>query len=296
MRLRISNKIGPVFQRLRGMYRERRMVSLPVGGFNGTLLGSCTSWRVPSNKRSVSPLAISSVVTFFFLLAVSGIAYAQDQASGRSIDSSDSSKQPASEKLDSLDEQLLEGIDDNASPAEAAAPTESEQPDQSSGVESPNVLESPARGSDIFRHNPLARIGQDMRRVEELLGRRKVSRETQQTQQQIVEQLDELIATLATSQQSQQQQKQHHKSESTRPGDQQAARSGKEPASNGSGKPEAADSAPRQPAALPAAMNETWGHLPERLRRQIRSAEAVEFLPKYRRLIEDYFSRLAEER
>ena len=146
-------------------------------------------------------------------------------------------------------------------------------------------------GSDIGQQNPLARIGRQMRRVELLLVQRKVSVETQQIQRQIVDQLDELIEALAASQQAQ---KQRKPSSSTQ-GDQQATKSGGEAARNG-GKPVKSDSTAQQSTAMQGAVGEFWGHLPERFRRQMRSAEAVEFLPKYRKLIEDYYKRLAEDR
>jgi hypothetical protein len=37
-----------------------------------------------------------------------------------------------------------------------------------------------------------------------------------------------------------------------------------------------------------------WGHLPERLRQQLQSLSAEEFLPEYRELIEAYYRRLGE--
>ena len=43
-------------------------------------------------------------------------------------------------------------------------------------------------------------------------------------------------------------------------------------------------------------MGEVWGHLPERYRRHVQNAGAIEFLPQYRKLIEDYYRRLSEER
>ena len=38
-----------------------------------------------------------------------------------------------------------------------------------------------------------------------------------------------------------------------------------------------------------------WGHLPEKIRDQMQSSMSEEFLPKYERLIEDYYRRLAED-
>ena len=38
-----------------------------------------------------------------------------------------------------------------------------------------------------------------------------------------------------------------------------------------------------------------WGHLPPALRERVSSADFDKFLPKYEKLIEQYFRRLAEE-
>jgi hypothetical protein len=39
-----------------------------------------------------------------------------------------------------------------------------------------------------------------------------------------------------------------------------------------------------------------WGHLPERVRQEVQNASVEQFLPKYEKLIEDYYKRLAEDR
>jgi hypothetical protein len=39
-----------------------------------------------------------------------------------------------------------------------------------------------------------------------------------------------------------------------------------------------------------------WGHLPDKLREQLQSSLSEQFLPKYERLIEDYYRALAEDR
>lgn len=44
-----------------------------------------------------------------------------------------------------------------------------------------------------------------------------------------------------------------------------------------------------------ALIKEVWGQLPERVRQQLQNASVEKFLPKYERLTEDYFRRLAEE-
>ena len=43
-------------------------------------------------------------------------------------------------------------------------------------------------------------------------------------------------------------------------------------------------------------MKELWGALPERARQQMQQLPVEDFPPKYERLIEEYFRRLAEEK
>ena len=42
-------------------------------------------------------------------------------------------------------------------------------------------------------------------------------------------------------------------------------------------------------------MEELWGHLPARLQAQLRGAAVDQFLPKYERLLEQFYRRLAEQ-
>jgi hypothetical protein len=42
-------------------------------------------------------------------------------------------------------------------------------------------------------------------------------------------------------------------------------------------------------------LNDVWGHLPPKVREQLQSSAPEEFLPKYEKLIEEYYKRLAEE-
>ena len=49
-------------------------------------------------------------------------------------------------------------------------------------------------------------------------------------------------------------------------------------------------------AQMQRMLKEVWGHLPPRVRAQMQSGAGEKFLPKYEKLIEDYYKRLAEER
>jgi len=146
-------------------------------------------------------------------------------------------------------------------------------------------------GSDVAQDNPLAQISHQMRQVEQMLNQRNVSTETLKVQRQIVDQLDELIDALAASRQSESQ----CESNSSSPDNQQATGTGREASRNGSGKSVPPSSNPLPGTATWEAIGDIWGHLPERFRNQVQNVEAIEFLPEYRRLIEDYYRRLAED-
>jgi hypothetical protein len=149
----------------------------------------------------------------------------------------------------------------------------------------------PVGGSDIGQQDPLARVGRYMRRVESLLSQRNVSGETQQSQRQIITQLDQLIEALSKSTQANKQRQSSRSPE----GDQQGQPMGRQAARTSGGQSDQSTGVPVS-AAVQGGAEEIWGHLPERFRSQLRSAEAIEFLPKYRKLIEDYYRRLAEDR
>ncbi|MFW6169050.1 MAG: hypothetical protein ACODAD_01075 [Planctomycetota bacterium] len=226
------------------------------------------------------------------MLLCCGDSHGHGQDSGSSSDPRDQAVKADSEDLDN---RLLEGIENSESKRRAASPDKSEPErravEDAGGREGGPVEE----GSDIVERNVLVQIGRQMQRVENLLSQRKVSAETQRNQREIVSQLDQLIAALSAFQQAEQQREMEPDSKTDEDG-QKVAKTGKKPARNSSGKPEKTDSPPREPAPLQEMAGEIWGHLPERLRGQVQSVEAVEFLPKYRELIEDYYRRLAEER
>ena len=132
-----------------------------------------------------------------------------------------------------------------------------------------------------------------MRTVEQRLAQRETAEPAQTEQRQIVTDLSQLIDELAAKQ----------------PGRaQQQAQSGRKPdptGDNKTGQQAAQDSTPGAPQAAPGensaqdmenALGAVWGHLPERYRRHVQNAGTVEFLPQYRKLIEDYYRRLSEER
>jgi hypothetical protein len=116
-------------------------------------------------------------------------------------------------------------------------------------------------------------------------------------QEQIVADIARLIEQLR--QQRQQQSKSGGKPSSSKP----SPGGQKEPGDQESNKP-AEDSQDRtgkntdptyEVGAMQDLLKDVWGHLPEQVRRQMLSGSGEEVLPKYQKLIEEYYKRLAED-
>jgi len=129
--------------------------------------------------------------------------------------------------------------------------------------------------------------------VQQRLRARDLSSATQATQRQIVDDLNKLIEELAAQESRTAQRQQASKAA---PGKQESQQAGTQAAVDSGKPPGKAENAGVMNAAPRETLSEVWGHLPERVRRQIQNVSADEFLPQYRQLIEDYYSRLAEER
>lgn len=165
------------------------------------------------------------------------------------------------------------------------------------------LLDQLIDGEDVDlsgRSDPILDIGHRMKTVERMISQRNTSAGTQQMQREIVADIDRLIEQLR------QQRRQASQSQSSRrkssgsppmPGGRQ------EPGDRESDKP-ADESQQRmgknedesyQLGAMEDLLKDVWGHLPERIRRQMLAGSGEEVLPKYQKLIEEYYKRLAED-
>ena len=160
-----------------------------------------------------------------------------------------------------------------------------------------NLLQDLEGGEDIGLppENPLIRIGQKMRSSQERIAGKDTSAETQTGQKEILSELAKLI---------EQTKKQCNGGGNGKPG------SGKSSAAAGAGtgdaRPgqasEATDRVGKserenaETADVKDVLRRIWGHLPEKVREQMQAQIREEFLPKYEKLIEEYYKRLAEER
>src|SRR5262249_19516129 len=138
--------------------------------------------------------------------------------------------------------------------------------------------------------NPLANLAERMRGVQNRIARRDTSPETQSEQTQILSALDALLEGA-----SQSRQKGGGKGGGTQPG----AGSGAEtagPPRDSTNRIERGEKQPTESVDAKDVLRRIWGHLPDKLRDEMQASFSEQFLPKYQRLIEEYYQRLAEER
>lgn len=195
----------------------------------------------------------------------------------------------------SVEDELFQGL-------EQLPATGKERPGKSSADQGPAVDRDRQRrltqGEDIGQEserNSWLRIGASMENVQGRLAVGDLGRETQQLQKMISQDLSDLMKQL----------RKQSSGSSFRPGTGAAASAGihdsEDPSS--SSKP-ATDSSERigqenvepvEAGEAAATMEELWGYLPARVQAQLRGAAADQFLPKYERLLEAFYRRLAEQ-
>ena len=205
-------------------------------------------------------------------LAVCGVVAAADPPAGKP-------KSLDAQLLDDLKDDLLDKLPAPSKPGSEKKPV-------------------PAEGGEdlgaVGESNPLALIGERMRAAQQKIAGHDTSKTTQDLQQRI---LDDLAALIEQAKKQ---------GASKKPGDGQGTAS--QQAGSGGGNPTAGparDSTNRidqgnkeatETADVQDVLRRFWGHLPEKLRDQMQSSLSEQFLPKYERLIEEYYKRLAEDR
>ena len=189
------------------------------------------------------------------------------------------------------------GESQQTEPAKSKPQTGMGQPDATQQGEDLGQPRQDATQSVEPLEHPLARIGQEMREVEQRLVDSDSSQDTLEKQQAIIDQLELLIR-----QSRRRSPKSSSGSDSRKPGSGSSTPQGDQATTRAAKPPR--DSTPRLgqadptevgPGGIQDLMAEMWGHLPVRLREQMQNVADVVFLPQYQELIEDYFERLAEE-
>ena len=214
----------------------------------------------------------------------------------------------------SLDQQLFEELD---------SLSDFPQPEQDTNKTAPlsdvdQQVQRELGGEDLGQardSNPLRMLAETMQQVQRRLRAKDLATETQQIQGRIVGDLDKLIEQMQQQQQQpqgggqqkkqqqqqqkQQEQQQQSKSQKQKPKQKQGNKPGgkpsSQPAKDSTTQVGAAETAETSSATHDQMMQDAWGNLPASTQQEMRSARPEKFLPKYSRLIEEYFRRLAEE-
>lgn len=178
--------------------------------------------------------------------------------------------------LDDLDRELLEGLPGRKAKPRTGQPADSQDPTAEPEVDS---------------DNPLAKIAGQMRAVEGRIAERDTSAETQELQKRIVGGLAALL------EQAKKQGGQKKPGQGSGQGNDQAGSGGNPtagPARDSTDRIERGRAEAAETADVQDVLRRMWGHLPDKVRDQMQSSLSEEFLPKYQRLIEEYYQRLAE--
>ncbi len=221
-------------------------------------------------------------------------------------DSAPPAAKPSTDEMlrDSLDNELLKGLDvppatETVSPS-AAKPRDTPT-DGASDIDQ-SLLEQLAEGEDLGKASPdpLVSIGRRMRVAEELISRQVTSQKTQRVQQQVIEDLDRLIEEMKKQCQSGQGSSTSGPKPGAKPGRKSQAGSGEntganQPAKESTARTDGNASDRENLLRLQQMLKQIWGHLPPKIRDQMQSSAIEEFLPRYEKLIEEYYTRLAEE-
>lgn len=159
------------------------------------------------------------------------------------------------------------------------------------GLNQPNPLrlksEVDVPGEDLGATQPkstLASLAQLMKSVEQRLRNSDTSMTTQQAQRDIAGELAKMLDAAEQNQENQ-----ASSAESSETETQETA--GEESGEQGDPKSKNRDATDETSAAVDA----VWGTLPAQLRQQIQSPLQEDFLPRYERVIKEYYRRVAEQ-
>jgi len=227
-----------------------------------------------------------------------------DQRDGQTADDQPAVRSLDDLLLDDLDNELLKGLESKASEGQGLPPGQKAVDPKPSGLDR-RLLDQLGQGEDLGdeKSDPFVQIGEQMRTVEELISRRDTSEKTQRMQQQIVDDIQRLIEEMKKkcaggqcNNSSPSSSSQNNDPKSASKAGSGENRGGSKPARESELRVGRSDENDARLAQVMDMLKQVWGHLPARVREQMQSGMAEEFLPKYERLIEQYYQRLAEER
>jgi hypothetical protein len=179
--------------------------------------------------------------------------------------------------LNDLDRDLLQGLPGGSKPkAPAKVPTETD-----------------AAAATADSQNPLANLAERMRTVERRIARHDTSAVTQDEQAQI---LKDIAALLDDTRSGQGNQKPESKGNGSAQAGMGTGNAAAGPPRDSTNRIERGTKEQTETADVKDVLRRIWGHLPEKRREEMQASLSEQFLPKYERMIEEYYKRLAEER
>ena len=192
----------------------------------------------------------------------------------------------------SLDDQLLQDLIET--PAESKRPNAAAP---SSKLEK-ELMQDLSDGEDLGeeKQGPLEELAQRMKQSQTRIGSRDTSDETQQVQQDISNRLAQLIEQIEKQKKSSGNRGQASSGKGGTQGGTEGGNPMPAPASESTQRVDRSETVERGSAEVQETIRRVWGHLPEKIREQMYKSLDDQFLPKYEKLIDDYYQRLAEER
>jgi hypothetical protein len=224
---------------------------------------------------------------------------------------SDKKPAPSAAQRPALDDALLKDLDNEL--LEGAGDLKDKVKPKSIDGKHPSAKkprQPPDEGEDIgipsADEDPLVRISQEMRSVENLISEQARHPDAEHMQQRVVDDLARLIeqAEKQASQQQSSSSKSKKQQGTTRrqkiqqPKQQQGGKSGKDsdkPAQDSTDRLGKAEAARPDPELMKGLMKDAWGHLPPKAKELMMQTSPERFLPQYELMIEKYYKRLAEE-
>jgi len=201
---------------------------------------------------------------------------------------------PAEKPPKTLDEQLLKDLAADLLEGLPQAARDKSQANDGKPAQKQSAT-APDEAAANAAVDPLERIGQRMRQVQQRLEQDDLSLDTRGLQKEIVDDLAALI-----EQTKKQQAAGGKKPGKPGNGPAQASNAGGDPtpgaATESTNRVEQGKTSAAETAEVRDGLRRYWGHLPQKLRDELQNSFGEQFLPKYERLIEDYYKRLAEER
>jgi hypothetical protein len=193
----------------------------------------------------------------------------------------------------SLDQQLLDDL--KPIPAKTKpADKKTEQPKSDLDDALQRDLEGEDFGAEKKEEHPLVKLAREMKHVQERIDARDTASGTQQKQKAISEQLAKLLEQAQKKPSGGQSGDKNQQASKSAQAGTESGNASSRPGQQSTQRLEQGDATETQMNEFKDAMRRIWGHLPEKEREEMIGALGEQFLPKYERLIEAFYKRLAE--